>query len=202
MRTFSSISSARARAAALPTPLWRRTASAIWSPILKAGFSEVIGSWNTIAIRSPRISDIAAGESPRRSSPSKTARPETICAGGDGRSPIIANAVTLLPQPDSPTRHSVSPGPTENETSSTTLVRAAPNRIDRFSTEMIGAVACTRPAVDGFTSWFMRCSRAETRQAGFPAMPLYAPASPRRRPARDARRWRRRSPGVAGHKGW
>ena len=43
-------------------------------------------------------------------------------AGGVGSSPISASAVTLLPQPDSPTMQSVLPLATENDTSSTTLM--------------------------------------------------------------------------------
>ena len=61
---------------------WRTMPSTIWSPIVNAGLSEVIGSWKIIAIRSPRSSriaaadklqqvdaveqDLAAGDAPRR----------------------------------------------------------------------------------------------------------------------------------------
>ena len=44
MRTFSSIRSASARAASAEQFSCRRTASAICSPTVKTGFSEVIGS--------------------------------------------------------------------------------------------------------------------------------------------------------------
>ena len=53
------------------TPRWRSSASAIWSPTVNAGLSEVIGSWKIIASRSPRSSRSRAGGSFSRSSPSK-----------------------------------------------------------------------------------------------------------------------------------
>ena len=42
----------------------------------------------------------------------------SICPGGSGKRRMIDSAVTVLPQPDSPTRPSISPGSSENETSS------------------------------------------------------------------------------------
>ena len=47
--------------------------------------------------------------------------PPTMRPGGSGTSRMIDSAVTLLPQPDSPTIASVSPRRTWNETSSTAL---------------------------------------------------------------------------------
>jgi hypothetical protein len=95
--------------------------SAIWSPIVKAGFNEVIGSWKIIAIRSPRRSARSRSVSVSRSRPSKVAEPATIRAGGVGSSPMRASDVTLLPQPDSPTMQRVLPLRTEKLTSSTTF---------------------------------------------------------------------------------
>ena len=75
-----------------------------------SGFSAVIGSWKTIAIRLPRMrrelplargqqvlaDAVEANASPRRCSPS-------------GSRPIIASAVSDLPDPDSPMRPTRSP---------------------------------------------------------------------------------------------
>ena len=58
MPTVSSILTARSHASFFEPPWWTRTTSAIWSPTVNTGFSAVIGSWNTIAMRAPRISRI------------------------------------------------------------------------------------------------------------------------------------------------
>ena len=52
---------------------------------------------------------IAASLSSRKSRPAKRTLPETMRPGGDGTRRRIDSAVTLLPQPDSPTIASVSP---------------------------------------------------------------------------------------------
>ncbi len=49
-----------------PSPSWSRTASAICSPTVNTGFSEVIGSWKIIEISLPRIFRIWGGGSSRR----------------------------------------------------------------------------------------------------------------------------------------
>ena len=84
------------------------SASAIWSPTVKTGLSEVIGSWKIIEMRLPRtgacrprraeqVGAVEAGSRRRRSGRARATRR------------MIESAVTLLPQPDSPTRPSVSP---------------------------------------------------------------------------------------------
>ena len=87
-------------------------------PIVNAGLRAVIGSWKIIASRSPRRSESAAASSSRRLRPSNVMRPVTS-PGGQATRPITESAVTLLPQPDSPTMQSVSPGESENEMPST-----------------------------------------------------------------------------------
>src|ERR1700722_14399308 len=87
--------------------------------MVNAGLSEVIGSWKIIDIRWPRISASSRSVSLKRSRASNIAFPATIFAGGLGNKPINAGDLTLLPQPDSPTMHSVSLAFTQNETSST-----------------------------------------------------------------------------------
>ena len=80
----------------------------IWSPMVKLGLSEVIGSWKIMASRLPRRSRSVWSGSSRRSKPSKRIAPETS-ADCFGNRPMMASEVTLLPQPDLPTRPSVAP---------------------------------------------------------------------------------------------
>ena len=56
-------------------------ASEIWSPIVKTGFSDVIGSWKIIAISPPRISRSSFFGIVSRSRPSYSASPLTILPG-------------------------------------------------------------------------------------------------------------------------
>ena len=84
-------------------------ASAICSPTVKTGFSEVMGSWKIIEISLPRIFRICAGGKSSRFLPLYMIRPSVMRPGGVGIRRMIDSAVTLLPQPDSPTTPSVSP---------------------------------------------------------------------------------------------
>ena len=59
------------------------------------------GSWNTMAIRSPRISLISSSVLPMSSSPFMMMEPVTLALSSSR--PIRLNAVTDLPEPDSPT---------------------------------------------------------------------------------------------------
>src|SRR6185503_16322680 len=93
------------------------------------GLSVIIGSWNTIAMRAPRMRRISSSLSFRRSVPSKKIRPPTMRPGGSTR-PRIENPVTVLPQPDSPTRPSTSPGRTSKLTPST--ARTTPARVKKW----------------------------------------------------------------------
>ena len=96
------------------------TASAIWSPQVKTGLSEVIGSWKIIEIWLPRTSRISSSESFSRSRPSSRISPSTILPGRPMRR-MIDSAVMLLPQPDSPTTPSVLPSSIAKLTPSTAL---------------------------------------------------------------------------------
>ena len=93
----------------------------IWSPMVKLGLSEVIGSWKIIASRLPRRSRRVSSGTSSRSKPSKRIEPETSAECFDN-SPMMASEVTLLPQPDSPTRPSVAPLATLRSTLSTACV--------------------------------------------------------------------------------
>src|SRR5262245_43864343 len=112
-------------------------ASAIWLPTECTGLNEDIGSWKISAISAPRIARMAGpfGGSAARSitspapspSPSPPARrrsrrkrisPATI-RPGRSTMPRMERAVTLLPQPLSPTAPSVAPGARSKLTPST-----------------------------------------------------------------------------------
>ena len=112
MPTSRSISTARSRASFWLTFLWSLTCSAIWSPTVNTGFRLVSGSWKIIAISLPRILRISPSGSDRTSRPSnQTSLPAPISAGGMSSRRMIVSAVTLLPDPDSPTMPSVWPAP-------------------------------------------------------------------------------------------
>jgi hypothetical protein len=145
MPTRSSSRAASAIAAATVAPRWTTRLSAIWSPIVKTGFSEVIGSWKIMPTRLPRIRRNPASSSASMSSPSNRMRPPSTRAGGSGSRRIAESAVTLLPQPDSPTSPSVSPGAIAKDTSSST--GAPPMATVSPSTASSGASAMApRPA--------------------------------------------------------
>ena len=93
----------------------------IWSPTVKLGLSEVIGSWKIIASRLPRRSRKVWSGTSSKSKPSNRIEPETSAECFDN-SPMMASEVTLLPQPDSPTRPSVAPLATLRSTLSTAWV--------------------------------------------------------------------------------
>ncbi len=82
-----------------------RSVSAIWSPTVKTGFSDVIGSWKITEMSLPRMRRIAGRSARARSRPSKRIAPRTTALSGSRRR--IAIAVTLLPLPDSPTSATV-----------------------------------------------------------------------------------------------
>ncbi len=82
------------------------------------GLSEVSGSWKIMPISLPRMWRIASSDSVLSSWPSSLMLPPTIEPPPGSRF-MIDNAVIVLPQPDSPTMPSVSPGSTWSVTPST-----------------------------------------------------------------------------------
>ena len=66
------------------------------------GFCAVIGSWNTIVMRSPRISRSSGSARSRRLRPSKITSPLPMSALFASR-PIAAEITVVFPQPLSPT---------------------------------------------------------------------------------------------------
>ncbi|MNK87097.1 hypothetical protein D3C87_1070260 [compost metagenome] len=116
--TRRSISTARCSASARLAFWCSCTVSAICRPTVSTGFSEVIGSWKIIEMRLPRICRISRSLSCIRSVPRRRTAPMWR-PGGVGTSRRIESAVTLLPQPDSPTTPSVRPARTVYDTPST-----------------------------------------------------------------------------------
>ena len=79
---------------------------------MNTGFSEDSASWKMIAMPSARTSLRRSSSTASRFSPWKRISPPVTTAGGTSRMPMIACAVTLLPDPDSPSTASVSPAST------------------------------------------------------------------------------------------
>ena len=120
MPTRRSISIARSRDSLALTFMWSSTCSAIWSPTVNTGFRLVSGSWKIMAMSLPRILRISPSGSDRISRPSnQTSLPRPISAGGMSSRRMIVRAVTLLPEPDSPTIPRVEPRAREKLMSST-----------------------------------------------------------------------------------
>ncbi len=84
--------------------------SVICWPIGSTGLSEVIGSWKIIAMSRPRTSRIASSDRCSRLRPSNRMRPAVTLPVFLARSRMMASEETDLPQPDSPTMATVSPG--------------------------------------------------------------------------------------------
>jgi len=77
---------------------------------VKTGLRLVIGSWKMKPTSRPRTLRSPLGVAFRRSRPDSSTSPSRTSAGGDGRSPRSDIIVTDLPDPDSPTTPSNSPG--------------------------------------------------------------------------------------------
>ena len=139
--TFSSRRIVSASASERDRPRCRISASAIWKPMVSTGFSEVIGSWKIIAMSLPRIWRICASGRVRSSLPLSLIEPSILLELG-GVSRMIDSAVTLLPEPDSPTTASVSCGLMSKEMLRTTGFQSPStrNEVVRFETERIGEV--------------------------------------------------------------
>ena len=82
---------------------WALICSTICWLMVKTGFKLESGSWKIIAIEPPRSLRIAFSGAPINSSPRNLTLPAVILAVFLGKSPSIARALTLFPEPDSPT---------------------------------------------------------------------------------------------------
>src|SRR6185369_1150328 len=122
--SFSSCS-ARARRAARDPPSCSPIVSISWNATVNDGLRLVIGSWKIIAISPPRRSRRSRPLIACRSRPAKARRSARTRPGSSMR-PRTASAVTLFPEPDSPTMPTTSPASTEKLTSSTATSAASP----------------------------------------------------------------------------
>src|SRR5216683_8231193 len=106
----------------------------------------------------PRTERIASSSSLTRSTSASFTEPPTIRPGGSGTSRMSESAVTLLPQPDSPTIARVSPGASEKLMRSTALTtpRRVKKNVCRSST-----ASKASDAADG-AAGFASCSLAVT----------------------------------------
>ena len=81
--------------------------SVSWRPTESIGWSEVKGSWKTIAISRPEISRSCFRGIPSSSRPAKTALPSTVERSGSR--PSSASIEIVLPLPLSPAMPNTSP---------------------------------------------------------------------------------------------
>ncbi len=101
---------ARTRACLSLIFMWIRSGSISWSPIDSTGLSDVIGSWKIIETSRPRNSRISSSDNASRSRPQNLIAVALIFVFPLGSSRTMASAETDLPDPDSPTIATISPG--------------------------------------------------------------------------------------------
>src|SRR6185503_20773698 len=87
---------------------------------VKQGLRLASGSWKIIAMSLPVSALRSAADSDSSSRPANTMR-RARTRPGKSTSPISASAVTLLPEPDSPTQPTISPASIVRSTSSTAV---------------------------------------------------------------------------------
>ena len=105
-------------------------AAAIWFPTRNTGLSEVMGSWKIMEMSLPRIACMDFSGKSSKFSPLRRMRPSTMRPGGSGTRRMIDSAVTLLPQPLSPTMARVLPADTLKDTPST--AKASPSSVLKY----------------------------------------------------------------------
>ncbi len=97
-----------ALASALVEPKCSCIASVTWKPQVSTGLSDVMGSWNIMAILLPRMARISSSDNSNKLNSSSITCPLTTELLLSSKR-ISDNAVTDLPEPDSPTIPMVSP---------------------------------------------------------------------------------------------
>src|SRR5882757_1811309 len=122
--------------------VWVFSTSSICSPQVMTGLRAVIGSWKIIDMRVQRSSRSRASSAARMFSPSSRISPE-LGFNAFASKPMTVKAITDLPEPDSPTRQTISPGLTVKLTFSTAFWRSAPlGRVtERLRTSRTGFTA-------------------------------------------------------------
>ena len=96
---------------------------------------------------------------------------------------MIESEVTLLPQPDSPTTASVSPGDTEKETPST--ARTTPSRVKKW---VLRPSISSRGAAPAIVAYMLRARRGSSASRNpSPSMFTDSTAIERKRPGKKIR---------------
>ena len=147
--------------AAASSWVWVFSTSSICMPQVMTGLSAVIGSWKIIDMRVQRSSRRRASLAARMFSPCRRISPE-VGFRALARRPITVKAMTDLPEPDSPTRQTISPGLTVKLTFSTAWTRSPPfgRATERLRTSRTGCLLSDiRPSC---SSWGRAC-RANRR---------------------------------------
>ena len=107
--------------------------STIWAPTRCTGFSADSGSWKIIAISPPRALRSTFGEAPTSSMSFTVAEP--VMRADLGSRPMTARNDTDLPEPDSPTTPTTSPGATSRLTPRTACT--SPSRVLKRDPEVL-----------------------------------------------------------------
>src|SRR5882724_4485584 len=105
--------------------VWVFSTSSICRPQVMTGLRAVIGSWKIIDMRVQRSSRNRVSSAASTFSPSSRISPE-LGFSAFASKPMTVKAITDLPEPDSPTRQTISPGLTVKLTFSTAFWRSAP----------------------------------------------------------------------------
>ena len=124
MPTWRRRSSARARATFFEAVPCTTIGSMIWSPIRRTGFSALRGFCDTMPTRVPRVRRIATSSARNMSTPATSTVPERVTSAR-ANAPTIERRIIVLPEPDSPTTPSASPGATSSDTPSTACTSPA-----------------------------------------------------------------------------
>ena len=134
-RTCSIIARIFCRRARASRSVWTRNTSSIWRPTGTTGLSAVIGSWKIIAIVVARSWRRRRSVAVSSSSPTSLTLPPEGTSAPFCSSPITVSDVTDLPEPLSPTTHSVSPSCTWSEMPS--MMRWPPGFLPRPTTRLL-----------------------------------------------------------------
>ena len=142
--------------------------SAIVAPTVMRGSNDPYGSWKMICIRR-RILRSGPDFSDARSIPSNLTVPAVL-----SRRRMSARPVVLLPQPDSPTRPSVSPRRMVNEMSSTARTTPIvfcrnPARIGKWTSRPSASTSVGRASVAGISSSRRAVVMQSIRQVRLPS---------------------------------
>ena len=124
--TCSIIARMRALRSAGASCVCSASTSSICTPQRMTGFSAVIGSWKIMPMRVQRNSRSRASDTFTKSSPCRAMRLPVRTGRLFGSRPMVEKAMTDLPEPDSPTRQTISPGATDSVTPVTALSRSLP----------------------------------------------------------------------------